>query len=76
MNNFAMNIFVSVASFHFLKNIFLGFFPRNVISLIYNVEFFSENAISGLVPKLCLTATPSTVARQAPLSMGFPRKEY
>ena len=29
----------------------------------------------GLVAKLCLTlVTPWTVARQAPLSMGFPRK--
>ena len=31
----------------------------------------------GLVTKLCLTlATPWTVARQVPLSMGFPRQEY
>ena len=31
----------------------------------------------GLVAKLCLTlVTPWTVARQAPLSMGFPRQEY
>ena len=30
-----------------------------------------------LVPKLCpFFATPWTVARQAPLSMGFPRQEY
>ena len=30
-----------------------------------------------LVTKLCLTfATPWMVARQAPLSMGFPRQEY
>ena len=25
---------------------------------------------------ICLFATPWTVARQAPLSMGFPRQEY
>ena len=32
---------------------------------------------AGLVAKLCLIlATPWTVAHQAPLSMGFPRKEY
>ena len=32
---------------------------------------------SALVAKLCLTlATPWTVARQAPLSMGFSRQEY
>ena len=31
----------------------------------------------GLVAKSCLTlATPGTVARQAPLSMGFSRQEY
>ena len=31
----------------------------------------------GLVAKLCSTlATPWTVARQAPLSMGFSRQEY
>jgi hypothetical protein len=31
----------------------------------------------GLVPKSCLTlVTPWTVARQAPLSMGFSRQEY
>ena len=31
----------------------------------------------GLVAKLCLTlATPWTVARQAPLSMGFSRQAY
>ena len=31
----------------------------------------------GLVTKSCLTlATPWTVARQAPLSMGFSRQEY
>ena len=31
----------------------------------------------GLVNKSCLTfATPWTVARQAPLSMGFSRREY
>ena len=31
----------------------------------------------GLVTKLCLTlAMPWTVARQAPLSMGFSRQEY
>ena len=31
----------------------------------------------GLVTKLCPTLTiPWTVARQAPLSVGFPRQEY
>ena len=33
--------------------------------------------VGGLVIKLCLTlAIPWTVARQAPLSMEFPRQEY
>ena len=31
----------------------------------------------GLVAKSCLTSvTPRTVAHQAPLSVGFPRKQY
>ena len=31
----------------------------------------------GLVSKSCLTlATPWTIARQAPLSVGFPRQEH
>ena len=37
------------------------------------------NTLGGgdLVTKLCLTLmTPWTFARQAPLSMGFPRQEY
>ena len=43
---------------------------------------FSSSALntvveSGLVAKLCLTpVTPRTIARQTPLSMGFPRQEY
>ena len=33
--------------------------------------------VGGLVAKSCPTlVTPSTVARQAPLSMGFSRQEY
>ena len=35
------------------------------------------NGGGGLVVNSCLTrATPWTVARQAPLSMGFPRQKY
>ena len=38
---------------------------------------FSVCLVDGLVTKLCPTlATPWTVARQAPLSMGFSRQEY
>ena len=29
-----------------------------------------------LIAQLCLFATPWTIARQAPLSMGFSRQEY
>ena len=40
--------------------------------LIFTLQFGG-----GLVAKSCPTlATPWTVARQAPLSMGFPRQEY
>ena len=39
-------------------------------------HFFKSCGAGGdLVAKLCL-ATPWTVSRQAPLSMGFPRQEY
>ena len=38
-------------------------------------SFKSCGAGGDLVAKLCL-ATPWAVARQAPLSMGFPRREY
>ena len=38
---------------------------------------FYNKCGGGLVTKSCLTlATPWTIAHQAPLSMGFPRKEY
>ena len=37
----------------------------------------TEDGGAGLVTKSCLTlATPWTVARQAPLSMGFSRQVY
>ena len=41
-------------------------------------EFVLSNPCGGcFIPKLCPTfATPWTVVRQAPLSMGFPRQEY
>ena len=39
--------------------------------------FLGKDGGGGLVPKLCLPLmTPWTVARQAPLSMGFPRQEF
>ena len=37
----------------------------------------TDYKVKVLVPQLCLTfVTPWTVARQAPLSMGFSRQEY
>ena len=46
------------------------------IELVGLIDKRSSNS-SSLVAKLCLTlATPQTVARQAPLSMGFSRQEY
>ena len=46
------------------------------IELVGLIDKLSSNS-SSLVAKLCLTlATPQTVARQAPLSMGFSRQEY
>ena len=42
---------------------------------LFKLKFKSSQI--GLVVKLCLTLmTPWTVARQTPLSMGFPRQEY
>ena len=39
--------------------------------------FGNAVVVGGLVAKSCLSlATPWTVARQAPLSMGFSRQEY
>ena len=36
----------------------------------------SQKAAAVLLAQLCTSATPWTVARQAPLSMGFSRQEY
>ena len=50
--------------------VFSGYIPRSETAESYG------GGGSGLVSKLCLTlATPRTAAYQAPLSMGFPRKE-
>ena len=44
---------------------------------IHNINRTMMYGSDGLVTKLCLTlATPWTVGRQVPLSMGFPRQEY
>ena len=45
---------------------------------VYPLNIFGLSIIScGLAAKSCLTlVTPKTIARQAPLSMGFPRQEF
>ena len=51
---------------------------------VYCVSFFQDHfrvilygSDGGVIAKLCLTlVTLRTVARQAPLSMGFPRQEH
>ena len=44
---------------------------------IQPLEFKLLNiVVGGLVAKLCLFATPRTIACQALLSMGFSRQEY
>ena len=57
----------------------LGFpfsFPRSCVECCLCAISVSFGG-GGLVTMSCLTlATPWTVARQAPLSMGFPRQEY
>ena len=41
------------------------------------ILYFSRMVVGGLVAKSCLTLVTSwTVARQAPLSIGFSRQEY
>ena len=46
-------------------------------SELYSILFLTQGSNPGSVTKLCLTlANPWTVARQAPLSMGFLRQEY
>ena len=49
-----------------------------IISISKDKENEAYNSFGGdLVAKLCLTlATPWIVAHQAPLSVGFSRKEY
>ena len=51
--------------------VLLSWWPRS------SLEARTASFNGGLVTQLCLTlANPWTVACQAPLSMGFPRKEY
>ena len=48
---------------------------RSVSQIIFSIWLLHSDC--GSVTKLCLTlANPWTVARQAPLSMGFLRQEY
>ena len=47
------------------------------VSSLCPLEESREWMVDGFVAQLCLTLeTPWTVARQAPLSMGFPRQEH
>ena len=47
------------------------------VSSLCPLEESREWMVDGFVAQLCLTLeTPLTVARQAPLSMGFPRQEH
>ena len=50
-------------------------FPQIRVCIYTHTTFYF--VLVGLVAKLCLTLViPWTVARQAPLSMGFSRQEY
>ena len=45
--------------------------------MLFEAIEFVITLLWWLIAKSCLTlATPWTVARQAPLSMGFPKQEY
>ena len=54
--------------------------PKSWLASEKTAMYSESNHVGGgiaLVAKLCWTlATPWTVARQAPLSMGFSRQEY
>ena len=52
-------------------------FSNDFILLPFLIQRNILGCITCLAAQSCLTfATPGTVARQAPLSMGFPRPEY
>ena len=54
-------------------------FKQSVVVLCFHIYIYPRVYIygGGLVAKSCPTlATPWTVARQAPLSMGFSKQEY
>ena len=54
-------------------------FLSQTLFIFYLLTSHSLKVLSGggLVTKSCLTLeTPWTVARQAPISMAFPRQEY
>ena len=42
----------------------------------YPYKYYHYNALYTLNYVVCNSATPWTVAHQAPLSMGFPRQKY
>ena len=56
---------------HFIKTIF------TIKSKLKKKKKLGKDFLGGLGAESCLTlATPWTVARQAPLSMGFSRQEH
>ena len=44
--------------------------------VVHNKEYFWTELLLNSLSRVRLFATPRTVARQAPLSMGFSRQEY
>ena len=72
MNNTARNICVQIFAWAY---VFIS--PGNKYTHTHTHTHIC-GGVSGLVTKLCLTLCDSMdyIARQAPLSMGFPRQAY
>ena len=58
----------------YVASLSLSLLLPSVDCTVFNSQGFSKHLLLCLASKLC--QTPLTVARQAPLSMGFPRQEY
>ena len=54
----------------------LGCLPSPPASVIISSHITNSHVVIQSLSHVCLSATPWTVARQAPLSMGFSRQEY
>ena len=59
-----------------LKKVIVDIYTHIGLRNLYKYKCINRYLCCCLVTKLCLTVTPGTIARQTPLSMGFPGQEY